>query len=188
MKSTEIITLIGISLSTIVGSAALLIGIKNSKKTIYINSVTASRIRYMQDIRNSIAEFCGLFYRYNLLARDCKDLSTEKLKILESADRLKYLIQLYLNPEDKIWDTKIVNLIDSIRNELDNNPDEKIEELILISQYLLKLEWEGAKLESQKGRISDKKKQELNKKYADVYKKAKCEWLNSKHESVARKR
>ena len=181
MTWTDTITLIGISISTIVGSAALFIGIRNSKKTIYINSVTASRIRYMQDIRNSIAEFCGLFYRYNLLTKDSKGLSSEKLKILESADKLKYLIQLYLNPEDNVWDTKIVTLIDSIRNELDNNPEEKIEELILISQYLLKLEWEGAKLESQKGILSDKSKKELNKKYANMYNKGKREWIESKY-------
>lgn len=169
---TEIITLVGVFLSFLVGSAGLWIGIKNSRKTIFINSVTASRIKYLQDLRNSIAEFCGLFHRYHLLAKNGTNLTTEKYKVLESADKLKYLIKLYLNPQDTKWDSKIVKLIDEIRESLADNPKEKIDELILISQYLLKLEWEGAKLESRKGIVSKKKKDQLNNKYLSLYKKA----------------
>jgi hypothetical protein len=169
---TELITLIGVILSFLVGSAGLWIGIKNSRKTIFINSVTASRIKYLQDLRNSIAEFCGLFHRYHLLIKNDPNLSTEKLKVLESADKLKYLIKLYLNPQDSKWDNKIVNLIEEIRKSLADYPKDKIDDLILISQYLLKLEWEGAKLESRKGIISKKKKDRLNEKYYRLYKNA----------------
>lgn len=99
--TTQIVTLIGVVLSFIVGSAGLWIGIRNSKKVIFINSVTASRIKHIQDLRNNIAKFCGLYFRYNLLLKDDPNLSAEKLKILESSDKLKYLIRLYLDPENK---------------------------------------------------------------------------------------
>jgi hypothetical protein len=167
--TTQIVTLIGVILSFIVGAAGLWIGIKNSRKTIFINSVTTSRIKYIQDLRNNIAEFCGQFYRYNLLVKNDPKLSTEKLKILESSDKLKYLIMLYLNPEDTDWDKKIIQLIDDIRTSIDDNPIDKINDLITITQYLLKLEWEGAKKESQNGILSKKEKDKLYKKYLRLY-------------------
>jgi len=166
--STQIITLIGVILSFIVGTAGLWIGIRNSKKTIFINSVTASRIKYIQDLRNNIAEFCGLFFRYGLLMKDDPRLSTEKLRILESSDKLKYLIMLYLNPEDTDWDKKIIRLIDDIRTAIDQHPTDKIDELINVTQYLLKLKWEEAKKESQKGILSEKEKNKLYKKISST--------------------
>lgn len=162
--------LIGIILTFIVSSAALYIGIKNSRKTIFINSVTSSRIKYIQDLRNNIAEFCGLFYSYNLLIKDDPKFSSERLRILETSDKLKYLIKLYLNPEDKEGDSKITQLIDEIRVSIDNNPKDKIDDLITISQYLIKVEWERAKLESVKGILSEKEKEYLYKKYLHLYK------------------
>ena len=95
--------------------------------------------------------------------------STEKMEILKKLDNLKYQIMLYLNPEDKLWDTKIISLIDSIRGDIENNPETKIKELIIITQYLLKIEWEGVKLESINGEISLKEKKKLNKKYFTLY-------------------
>jgi len=166
---TQIVTLIGVILSFIVGAAGLWVGIRNSRNTTFINSVTTSRIQYIQDLRNAIAEFCGLFYRYKLLVDNNKDLSIQKLEVLAVADKLKYLIILHLNPEDIDWDKKIVSLIDSIRESIDNNPTDKIDELITLTQYLLKLEWEGAKLESQKGILSKRVKRRLYKKHVHLY-------------------
>jgi hypothetical protein len=163
-------TLIGIILTFIVSSVSLYIGIKNSRKTIFINSITSSRIKYIQDLRNNIGEFCGLFYSYSLLKKDDPNLSSEKLRILETSDKLKYLIKLYLNPEDKEGDSKITQLIDEIRLSIDKNPKDKIDDLITISQYLIKVEWERAKLESVKGILSEKEKEYLYKKYLHLYK------------------
>jgi len=170
IDTTQLLTLIGVILSFIVGSAGLWIGIRNSRKTIFINSITTSRIKYIQDLRNNVAEFCGLFYRYNLLGKDEPMLSTEKLKILESSDKLKYLIMLFLNPEDTEWDKKIIQLIDDIRDSIDQNPSAKINELVTIIQYLLKFEWEGVKLESQKGILSKDDKDKLYLKHLQLYK------------------
>jgi len=166
-NTAQIVTLIGVILSFFVGTAGLLIGIKNSRKTIFINSVTNSRIKYIQDLRNSVAEFCGLFYRFKVI-QSYDELLTERLRILESCDKLKYLVRLYLNPEDKEWDKKIIDLIDEVRQSADYS-EEKINNLIIITQYLLKIEWERAKLESRKGVLSKKVKNNLNKKYLCLY-------------------
>jgi hypothetical protein len=169
MDTKDIVTLIGIIFTFFVGATGLIIGIINSRKTTFINAITSSRIKYIQDIRNSISEYCGLFYRYKILLDNDPKLSNEKLEVLKSIDKLKYQIMLYLNPEDDLWDNKIIALIEDLRLKINENPEKQIKDLISITQYLLKLEWEGAKLESRKGLVSDKEKKYLNEKYLNKY-------------------
>src|SRR5688500_18642331 len=102
-NTTQVITLLGVVLSFIVGAAGLWVGLKNSRKTNYINSVTFSRIKYIQDIRNRISEFCGLAYSYNATYYTSHSLAATPEKLFElqrEFDKLKYLIKLQLNPED----------------------------------------------------------------------------------------
>lgn len=164
----NILYLFGILFTFLVGVANLILTLNNTKKTIFINSVTNSRIIYIQEIRNCISEFCGLIHSYNL--RQQTPDSNELFEIQKQADKNKYLIRLYLNPEDKYWDEKIISLLEDIIQLTDKNPNDKIEELIIITQYLLKLEWEGAKLESEKGILSKIEKQELYSKYEELHK------------------
>jgi len=169
----NLLYLIGISLTFLVGVANIFLTLRNSKKTTFINSVTASRIRYIQDIRNRISEFCGLVYSYNLTYTTSHSLAATPEKIFElqrEFDKLKYLIKLHLNPEDTYWDDKILKLLDEIIALTDKDPKEKIDELITITQFLLKLEWEGAKLESENGSLSKLSKQELYRKHEELHK------------------
>jgi hypothetical protein len=170
MTTTETVTLIGIGLTFFIGFFNLVITFRNIRKTAFINSVTASRIKYIQELRESISKFCGLVYSYN--RRNSKLAAEENWKLHKEADNLKFLIQLYLNPEDEYWDNKIVDLIDQIILNTDKEPIEDINSLITITQYLLKLEWEGAKRESEVGIISEVEKRELYNKYVEKHKKS----------------
>ncbi|HWJ29378.1 MAG TPA: hypothetical protein VNS32_22755 [Flavisolibacter sp.] len=177
----NLIYFIGIFLSFCVGFAGLVISIRNTRRTGYINSITSARIKYIQDIRNAVSEFCGLINTYNsehmyrLMIRGEKEeeLASKKelFEMRKKSDYLKYLIRLHLNIEDVDFDKTIIDLLDEIIELRDSNPKPKINELIIIMQYLLKLEWEGAKLESRKGIISKKLKDRLYRKYAKLYKK-----------------
>ncbi len=170
MTTTETVTLIGIGLTFIVGTFNLIMTFRNVRKTTFINSVTASRIKYIQDLRESISRFCALAYAYN---NRIAKLSYEQVwELHKEADTLKFLIRLYLNPEDKYWDSKIITLIDQIILKTDKDPTEYINELIITTQYLLKLEWEGAKRESEIGIIPKDEKRELYNKYVENHKKA----------------
>ena len=171
MKINEILTSIGILLSFGVGAIGLIISLKNSKKTIFINSVTAARIQYIQSLRNGISEFCGLVYAYH--GNGLKTGSAEAFEIQKRYDNLRYLIELHLNIEDDFFDTKILSMIKGIRNIKDgtsiSDVDKAIDPLILIMQYLLKLEWEGVKKESQKGNLSETRKNKMYNKYQQLY-------------------
>lgn len=170
MSTTEIVTLIGIGLTFFIGVFNLIITFRNVRKTTFINSVTSSRIKYIQDLRESISKFCALAYSYN--NRVYKLPKEEVWKLHKEADNLKFLIRLYLNPEDEYWDNKIISLIDQIMIKSDKDPSEPISELVEITQYLLKLEWEGAKRESEVGIIPDIEKRELYNKYVARHKQA----------------
>lgn len=160
----DIITLIGIGITFIASIMSLMIGIRNSRKTIFINSVTASRIKWMDTFRNNISEFCGLTYHFTLTALE----DTEKQKVTEKLDTLRFLIRLQLNRNDN-FDKIIISKIDNIPNLTDPKKlpelEMEINSLINLTQDLLKLEWEGVKEETKKGNLSKKQKQKLLDKY-----------------------
>jgi len=141
MTTTEIVTLVSIGLTFFVGVFNLIITFRNVRKTAFINSVTAARIKYIQELRESISKFCGLAHSY---ANKIYKLEYKEVwELHKEADNLRYLIRLYLNPEDEYWDNKLISLINQILLKSDKDPTEPINELITITQYLLKLEWEG---------------------------------------------
>lgn len=170
MTTTEIVTLIGIGLTFFVGVFNLIVTFRNVRKTAFINSVTASRIKYIQELRESISRFCALANSYS--SRISKLTYEQYWELHKESDTLKFLIRLYLNPEDHYWDSRIIVLTDELMLKNDKDPTVTIQELITITQYLLKLEWEGAKLESEKGILSDSEKKELYNKYVELHKKA----------------
>jgi hypothetical protein len=175
MTTTEIVTLVGIGMTFFVGVFNLVITFKNARNSTFINSVTSSRIKYIQELRESISRFCALANSYN---NRLSKLKYEQLwELHKESDTLKFLIRLYLNPEDDYWDSKIMALTDDIMLKSGKDPTQPINELITITQYLLKLEWEGAKRESEVGILSDIEKRELYNKYVESHKK-----LNKKDE------
>lgn len=168
MKTTEIITIIGIGLTFIAGIANLIVILKNTRKTTFINSITSSRIKYIQELRNTIAELCSLVTSYKL--RAYKITKKEHFELLKQTNKLKYLIRLYLNPIDKYWDNRMIELINQIIIKDKHDLQSKIDELIVITQFLLKLEWEVVKRESKKGILSDSEKKEIYDKYVELHK------------------
>ena len=168
MTTTEILTLTGLALTFTIGIANLIITIKNTKKTTFINSITTSRIKYIQELRNTIAELCSLVTSYKL--RISKLDYAAHFELLKQTNKLKYLIRLYLNPADEYWNNQILDLTNQIVIKHNLDPQNKIEELIVITQFLLKLEWEGVKQESEKGIISDLEKREMYNKYVQLHK------------------
>lgn len=160
METKEVITLLGIIVSLIVGSIGLIIGIRNSRKTIFINSVTKMRAEWIDKVRELISEFCALAYRY--------ESSENKPEKQDRIQELRFLIRLKLNPKDE-FDKKITELLNSISLGLKNHQytdiDSEILQLIELSQNLLKLEWEGVKEESKRGNLSKKFKKRLYNKH-----------------------
>jgi hypothetical protein len=166
MESKDFIALIGIVVSLIVGGSGLIIGILNSRKTIYINSVTSLRTKWLDNIKTYLSEFCGLTYNYTLSLDPTKD----QRDVVEKIDKLRFLIKLNLNPNDK-FDQKLMEKIDKIPNLTNpkklNELTTELNELTRLSQKMAKHEWEGIKAEAREGILSDVKKKTLREKYLD---------------------
>ena len=167
---TELISLIGIVMVFIATMLNLFFVVRNAKKATFTGSVTASRIKYIQDIREAMSKFCGLAYYYNTGGGKLSPQETSAIR--KEADSLKYLIRLYLNPEDKYWDNKIMLFCDEVIKKTDKGIDElhsAIENLVVITQYLLKLEWQGIKEEAKSGVLSERQKRLLYDSYVRLY-------------------
>ncbi|MCW3071114.1 MAG: hypothetical protein JWO44_1004 [Bacteroidetes bacterium] len=169
MELKDIITIAGITLTFIIGLTGLVISLLNSKKTIFINSVTASRTKWIETVRNSISEFCGLTLYLSITPlRD-----SERNEIIQKINRLRFIINLQLNRNDS-FDKRLIKNIDMIvdltnSTQLQEPEKEtiknKIIELVSLTQDLLKLEWEGVKEETKKGNLTKREKNVLLDKY-----------------------
>lgn len=151
MEIKEMITLIGVTLTFLIGLVNFIFLFYNSRKTTYISAVTASRIKYIEKLRDSVADFCAL------------SVSNDRERYRDLL-RLKYQIRLFLDPTNKEWDEKMIKLIDEVIED-----NSKINELITLTQFILKLEWGGYKREAKKGILSAEEKQMLNQKYLAEY-------------------
>jgi hypothetical protein len=144
--------------SALAGLIGVLIGIfwdaRKNRKEVFIRSVTSERLKYLKNLRDLVAEFCYL----------AKHTDT---KSIDRIDKIAVQIKLLMNPAGyDEWDGKAVDLIEKIidRNN-NNNQSENLKKFIDIMQSWFALEWEGIRIESEKGILSDEKKQELRNKH-----------------------
>ena len=130
-----------------------------SRKTSFINTVTAQRVQWLEQIRQDVAKFVGLIHNWTRTARAeaYEEVLPEK-NIIREMDRLHYVIQLRLNPDGKP-DQEIVALLKRIPTLADyQNLDEMFEaldELTAATQEMLKAEWEKIKAEAKDGDLND---------------------------------
>jgi len=132
------------------------------RKTIFINTVTTERMKWIEKLRNNISKFVGATHSWTWM-RD-KEQSTDEIK--RELDELRYLIRLQLNPNGST-DQKIQKLISDIP-DLACKPDKTdlfsaMDELISETQKLLKDEWDRVKEEAKHGVLRQDKRSCLKK-------------------------
>jgi hypothetical protein len=169
LETKDYLTLVGLFATVILSALSLWVALKNTRQTLFINSVTTSRIRWMDTVRNSIAEFSGLAIHISYTEMNEKDARA----VFEKIDTLHFLINLQLDRTDA-FDKKIIDQIESIVQLIDPGDDDRrsdeqlaketqkaVNKLIEFSQDLLKFEWQGIKEEVKNGKLSAKNKKEL---------------------------
>lgn len=144
----------GILVTLILGVYNAVQNYRTSRRTIFINTVTAERIKWIGKLRENISTFCGVAHYWRFSTQKG---STEELKKIEEIDKLRHLIALQLNPKDQI-DQKIQNLVGEIvsmsSGHIEVSPKkyrDNLDELIKETQELLKTEWEKVKDETRRG-------------------------------------
>lgn len=152
MEAKDIVLAVSIAVTLVLGLWNLKANLENSKRTIFINTVTSQRIKWVEQLRQDLGAFSGHVYHWCFT--EITD-EAEKRKIVAEIDRLRYVIRLRLNP-DGHKDKQITQLIESI-SPATNDPEKIgaiLEKLTIATQSLLKEEWEKVKAESRDGELS----------------------------------
>ena len=86
---------LGIVLTAILGAWNLANNYRLSRRTAFINTVTAERVKWIERLRDNLSKFCSLVLTWNALEGLGAPASAEQMKEII---RLQYVIRLQLNP------------------------------------------------------------------------------------------
>ena len=155
MDAKDVISVAGIGVTLAVSTATLIYSIWNGKQTSFVNTVTSSRLKWIDSLRDKVSEFIAVTSRLADIKHVCEDKDLTAL--LRERDALLHQIVLHLNPNDE-EDQKIRHFVDHVC-ELTDHGDKKQElgpalvHLRDATADYLKKEWNRVKNEC-KGRES----------------------------------
>jgi len=150
MESKDHIAIIGIGVTFLVSCANLIYSLWSSKRAMFVNTVTASRLKWIDSLRDEVSEFIAV--SSCLLAMNPSKDGPNKATALVQRDTLLHQIVLHLNPHDA-EDKKIRGLAEHIRELMGKEgASAEISEALLrlrdaTGEYLKK-EWTRVKEES----------------------------------------
>jgi hypothetical protein len=155
------ITLIGIVVTLAVAVANFIYSVANNKKTRFINTVTTSRIKWIDSLRDKVSAYISVTIRLlnpEMVQREADAISS----LIRERDTLRQQIILHLNPDDE-KDNAIKTSVNqvftlSLRGGYTEEITKLMEHLRDATGDYLKKEWEKVKDEAEQGRLSKPKK------------------------------
>jgi hypothetical protein len=158
MGPKDIFYAVGIVATFLIGLGNILYNIHINRRTTYINSVTAERVKWINALRENISKYAGL--TYNWVISDVEEGSDESKEILKEVDQARILIQLQLNPNEEL-SQKIIAWIDKVSHSTHESQKDQLKKnlkgMVADAQSLLKEEWDKVKDEAEKGRLPKKR-------------------------------
>ena len=140
-----------IALSGVLISA--LIAFISAGHSLYINSVTVERSKWINALRTNISDFSKLIrtFHYKTNYENLSLTSPENTKYIEELHGLIALIKLQLNPKGS-FDSNIITILGQMPSKAQSKSDLDVlrmdDLLIAHCQWLMKAEWERVKLEA----------------------------------------
>jgi hypothetical protein len=135
-------------------------GHRATRKASFINTVTAQRVLWIEQMRQDVSQFVGLTHTW---AMSSHERTQPEAEVLKEIDRLRHVIRLRLNPDDTP-DRKIAALVKLIPTLTHESKHAELftalEHLIVATQEMLKAEWEKVKAESKDGDLKNNKADE----------------------------
>lgn len=126
-----------------------------TRKASFINTVTAQRVLWLEQMRQDVAKFVGLTHTW---ATSGLEGNPSELEVLKDIDRLRHVIRLRLNPDDTP-DRQIAALVKRIPELTHESKRDELlkalEQLTVATQEMLKAEWEKVKAESKDGDLRE---------------------------------
>jgi predicted Co/Zn/Cd cation transporter (cation efflux family) len=102
MEGKDIVYGIGIVLTFALVVWNLVINYRNTRRANFINTVTAQRVKWIEQLRQDISAYAGLTHTWCLSGLEGKP---EEGEILKEIDRLRRVIRLRLNPSGDVRQT-----------------------------------------------------------------------------------
>jgi hypothetical protein len=153
VETKGFIAIAGIGLTFLVSLANFFYSLWSNKRTSFVNTVTTSRLKWIDSLRDKMSEFIAVTSRLS----DKRVLLAEggRGDLLLHRDTLLNQIVLHLNPRDP-EDQRIRKLVDDVRRLTDQgDPAEHLshalDELRDATADYLKKEWNRVKVESTEG-------------------------------------
>ena len=136
-----------------------LLNLKDNRRKAHVSEITTQRIKWAEEIKGEIADFISFIECY----RHLKDNITA---IREIRNQMA-LLELNLNPLKDEFDEEYVNRMNELYNALVKGEDieTRFKEFKDLSKRMVKIEWDGIKLESEKGNPSKQDKLKLRRKW-----------------------
>jgi hypothetical protein len=150
----DIVLAAGVIVTLVLGVWNAFANLRSDQRTMFVNTVTSQRIKWIEQLRQDISTFSGLVYHWAMT--DLTD-TKEKQQIIKEIDRLNHVIRLRFNPageHDKVIEGLLADIPEHTEDQ--EKIKELLEKLTITSQALLKEEWEKVKAESRKGPLSER--------------------------------
>lgn len=96
MGSNDVVAITGIAVTFVVSVANLIYSLRTNRRTIFVNTVTTSRLKWIDTLRDEVSEFIAVTTR---LADHSLPLD-KRTEMLLQRDTLLHQIALHLNPVD----------------------------------------------------------------------------------------
>ncbi|MDP3089042.1 MAG: hypothetical protein Q8N04_00035 [Nitrospira sp.] len=158
MEAKDYVLAVGVAVTLLLGIWNLLQAYRTTRKTSFINTVTGQRIKWIEQLRQDVASFCGLTHTWCMSELEGKP---EEAEVLKELDRLRHVIRLRLNPDDT-YDRKIAAFLKTIPDLTHSSKRRELlaalEELTSTTQLLIKEEWEKVKAEAKDGDLAERKR------------------------------
>jgi hypothetical protein len=158
MEVKDVVTLVGIALTFLVACFNLVYSITNSRKTIYVNTVTTSRTKWIDSLRDKVSLFIAVTTRLRNPVKVETDWDNINALLLQRETLLHQVI-LHLNPTDT-EDKEIADLVKQIHSLTPNSQSKEIGALIVklrdATGAYIKKEWEKVKREAKSGEVGAK--------------------------------
>ena len=153
MQLKDPVALIGIAVTFAVSAANFVYTLRTNRRSSFVNTVTASRLKWIDSLRDKVSEFIAISTQLVAASPSLDDKERRALQL--QRDTLLHQTVLHLNPRDR-EDQEIRALMDRVRAVADspNDPEEVSRELLKlrnVAAAYLKKEWNRVKVESTAG-------------------------------------
>jgi hypothetical protein len=153
MEAKDLIAIIGIGATFLVSVTTLRYTLRSDRRASFVNTVTTSRLKWIDSLRDKVAEFIAVTSRLS----NMRPVPGDKIagELLLQRDTLLHQIVLHLNPNDP-EDQRIKALADHVReltnqSIVSNELSDGLLQLRDATADYLKKEWNRVKTESTKG-------------------------------------